>query len=123
MTLRAYIIIMGIMTGVCWAAWAYILWMVNPEVTNWIGFVLFYASLFLALVGSAALLGFVVRFVGLKQELAFRLVKEAFRQSFLFASLIIISLILLSQDLFTWMNVIFLVLGLSLLEYFLLSYD
>lgn len=123
MTLRAYIIIMSIMTGVCWVVWAYILWMINPSVTNWVGFVLFYSSLFLALVGTAALVGFLARFVALKQELAFRSVKEAFRQSFLFAILIIVSLILLSQNLFTWMNVAFLVLGLSVLEYFMLSYD
>jgi len=123
MTLRSYLVIMGVMTGICWAAWGYILWMINPEVTNWIGFGLFYASLFLALVGTAALVGFVVRFVGLKQDLAFRSVKEAFRQSFLFAILIVVSLVLLSQNLFTWMNVVFLVIGLSVLEYFLLSYD
>ena len=123
MTLRSYIIIMSLMTGLCWAAWSYIIWVVDPGVTNWIGFVLFYASLFLALVGTAALAGFTVRFVALKQELAFRLVKEAFRQSFLFAILIVVSLLLLSQGLFTWMNVIFLVLGLSILEYFLLSFE
>jgi hypothetical protein len=111
------------MTGICWTAWSYTLWTINPEMTNWVGFCLFYASLFLALVGTAALAGFIIRFIALRQALAFRSVKEAFRQSFLFAILIIVSLILLSLDLFTWLNIFLLVMGLSIMEYFLLSYD
>jgi len=83
---------------------------------------LFYFSLFLAVVGTAALIGFVVRFVALKQKLAFYLVKEAFRQSFLFSILVVVSLILLSKGFFTWMNLFFLVVALSLLEFFMLSY-
>ncbi len=114
---------MTIATLLCWAAWGYILWTVNPETTNWPGFLLFYVALFLAVTGTAALLGFVVRFVALKKELAFRSVKEAFRQSFLFAALIVISLMLLSKGLFSWLNLLFLVIGLSVLEFFLLSYE
>jgi hypothetical protein len=113
---------MSAMTTVCWTAWIIVLFMINPLVTNWIGFVMFYSSLFLALVGTAALTGFIIRFIALKQELAWRLVKEAFRQSFLFSMLIVISLILLSKDLFSWLNLLFLILGLSILEFFLISY-
>jgi len=123
MTLKKYLILMSIMTVICWVAWIYILFMVNPEITNWIGFGLFYFTLFLTIIGTAALIGFIIRFIALKQELAFRLVKEAFRQSFLFSILIVASLILLSQDLFTWLNLLFLILGLSILEFFLLSYE
>jgi hypothetical protein len=83
---------------------------------------LFYLSFFLALTGSAALLGFFIRFVILKHELAFRAVKEAFRQSFLFSFLIIASLFLLSRNLFTWVNLGLLIVGLTVLEFFLLSY-
>ena len=122
MTLRGYLIIMTLATLACWSAWAYILWIINPEVTNWIGFLLFYLSLFLALTGTATLIGFVIRFMALKQELAFRSVKEAFRQSFLFSALIIVSLFLVTKDLFTWLNLFFLIIGLSVLEFFLISY-
>ena len=123
MTLKKYLILMAVMTFVCWAAWTYILFLVNPDITNWIGFTLFYVSLFLCLVGTAAIIGFIVRFVALKQALAWRLVKEAFRQSFLFASLIIISCILLSKGLFSWLNLGLLIVGLSVLEFFMLSYE
>ena len=123
MTLRSYLIIMIITTLLCWTAWFYILWMVNPEATNWAGFLLFYLSLFLALVGIIAIIAFLIRFIGLKHELAFRSVKNAFRQSFLFSSFIIMILFLLSQELFSWLNVIFLVIGLSVLEFFIISYS
>ncbi len=87
------------------------------------GFLFFYLSLFLSAVGTASLIGFIIRFVGLKHELAFRSVRDAFRQSFLLAFLIIAILFLLSKNLFSWLNVFFLVIGLSILEFFLISYQ
>jgi len=114
---------MSVVTAACWLILVFIIWTVNPEITNWIGFLMFYFSLFLALVGTATIIGFVVRFIVFKEELIFRLVKEAFRQSFLFSALVIISLILLVSNLFSWLNVLLLVIGLSALEYFLLSWQ
>ncbi|MCD4761414.1 hypothetical protein K8R32_00455 [bacterium] len=123
MTLRRYLWIMVLATVICWLIWIYVFFTVNPEITNWIGFILFYSSLFVAILGTAALTGFMIRFVILRRRLAWQLVKEAFRQSFLFSSLIIISLLLLSRGLFSWLNLIFLIIGLSVLEFFLLSYE
>lgn len=122
MTLKSYLTIMIIATIICWGAWGYTLFSIDPGITNWIGFLLFYVSLFLALVGTSTIIGFIARFIAMKKELAFRLVKEAFRQSFLFAILITVSLVLSSQGLFTWLNLFFLVIGLTVLEFFLLSY-
>jgi len=123
MTLKKYLIIMSIMTFIAWMAFFYVILSINPEITNWLGFLLFYLSLSLSLIGTGALVGFFIRFIILKQDIAFRLVKEAFRQSFLFAFLIVISLVLLSQNLFTWLNILFLVISLSVLEFFMLSYE
>lgn len=112
---------MALMTLLCWSCWFYIIFTVNPEITNWIGFSLFYVSLFLSLVGTAALVGFIIRFIALKQALAWHLVKEAFRQSFLFSLLIIVSFMLLSRNLFSWLNLALLVVSLSIMEFFILS--
>ena len=112
MTLKSYLIIMLITTLICWLAFWFVLWTVNPEVTNWLGFLLFYSSLFLSIVGTAAIIGFIIRFVGLKHELAFRSVRDAFRQSFLMSFLVIAILFLLAKNLFSWLNVFFLVVGL-----------
>ena len=123
MTLRSYLIIMAIATLVCWGALAFIVFTVNPDATNWIGFLLFYISLFLAVAGTASIVGFVVRFIALRRELATQAVREAFRQSFLFSILIVAILLMLAYHLFTWLNLILLVVGLSVLEYFMLNYN
>ncbi|PIT94823.1 hypothetical protein COT96_02615 [Candidatus Falkowbacteria bacterium CG10_big_fil_rev_8_21_14_0_10_38_22] len=113
---------MIVATSLCWLAFSLVIRIVNPETTNWLGFLLFYLSLFLSLVGTTAIIGFIVRFIGLKHELVLYSVRAAFRQSFLFAFFIAAVLFLLAHNLFSWLNVIFLVIGLSVLEFFMLSY-
>jgi len=122
MSLRSYLVLMIVATSLCWLAFSLVIRIVNPETTNWLGFLLFYLSLFLSLVGTTALIGFIVRFIGLKHELVLYSVRAAFRQSFLFAFFIAAVLFLLAHNLFSWLNVIFLVIGLSVLEFFMLSY-
>ncbi|MGE5425665.1 MAG: hypothetical protein ACM3PZ_01155 [Bacillota bacterium] len=122
MTLRNYLIVMGSMTAVCWAIFAIAAGSIDPVMTNIVGFALFYVSLFLALSGTAALVGFVIRFALLKRELAFYAVSTAFRQSFLFALFIVVSLNLLHFSLFTWLNVVLLVMIFAVLELFIASY-
>ncbi|MFA6551637.1 MAG: hypothetical protein WCV41_03875 [Patescibacteria group bacterium] len=122
MTLKTYLTIMLLATAICWSAWTVVLQSINPETTNFIGFSLFYASLFLAIVGTSAIVGFLIRFILLRKELVFRQVAVAFRQSFLFAAVVIASLILQSFQLLTWYNALFLVMAVTVLEFFLISY-
>lgn len=122
MTLRSYLIMMIITTLACWGAFIFCIFTIDPGVTNLLGFFLFYTSFFLSLSGTAAILGFIIRFITLKRELVFYSVKVAFRQSFLFAFLLSATLFLLANNLFTWVNLFFLVIGLSVLEFFLISY-
>jgi hypothetical protein len=123
MTLKNYLILMIITTLVCWGVFAGVVITIDPTTTNLPGFIMFYASLFLSLLGTSAIIGFIFRFWLLKQQLAFRAVSEAFRQSFLFVILILASLFLLSQHLFTWINITFLIVAVALLELFLISYS
>ena len=122
MTLRSYLFLMTISTVLCWICFLCIILRINPETTNLIGLILFYLSLSLSLIGTMAIIGFVVRFVFLKHELAFESVREAFRQSFLFTALITTSLILLSNNLFDWINLSILIITLSVIEFFMLGY-
>ena len=122
MTLKNYLIVMGAMTAVCWGIFVMMLNFIDPTATNWLGFMFFYAALFLALSGTAALIGFIIRFVALRRELAFYAVSTAFRQSFLFALFIVISLFLLAAGLFTWHNMSLLLIIFAILELFVASY-
>jgi hypothetical protein len=123
MTLKNYLILMSFSTLLCWGAFSYVLLSIDPYLTNWIGFLLFYICLFFALSGSFAVFGFLIRFVVLKKDLVFHSVKTAFRQSFLFAFLVVAIFYLQSQNLLTWVNLSFLAGGLALLEFFWLNYN
>ena len=99
----------AVATAICWTVFLFISSVVNPELTSWLGFALFYLALFMAVSGTASLIGFLVRFVALRHELVFYAVKIAYRQSFMFALFIVVTLILLSQGLFTWLNLFMLI--------------
>ena len=121
MTLKNYLWVMSILTAVCWGIFIFVASLVDPTTTNWLGFSLFYLTLFISLTGVIALIGFMVRFVALKKELAFNLVTVAFRQSFIFSLFIIILLILKSQQLCNWLNLLLLIIIFTILELFLTS--
>jgi len=122
MTLKNYLFVMGVLTAFCWGIFLFVASLVDPTSTNWLGFVLFYLALFLSLSGTGALIGFIIRFIAAKKELAFNLVKLSFRQSFLFSLFIIFLLILKSQQLFNWLNLFLLLIIFTILELFLTSY-
>jgi hypothetical protein len=121
MTLKNYLWVMFVLTAICWGIFFFVARLIDPTATNWLGFVLFYCALFASLSGTAALAGFIIRFIALKKELAFNLVKIAFRQSFLFSLFIIILLILKSGRMFNWLNLALLVMIFTILELFLIS--
>ncbi|MBI2459374.1 MAG: hypothetical protein HYV53_02350 [Parcubacteria group bacterium] len=123
MSLRLYLFIMSAMTAVCAYVFGYIIFTVDPETTNGVGWFLFYSSLFLSIAGAAAIFGFVIRFVIFRHEFIINTVKTAFRQSFFFAGFMAAVLFLLSRNLLSWLNLIILIIGLSALEFFLLSYN
>ena len=120
MTLKKYLMVTALATAVCWTVFLFVSSVINPELTSWLGFLLFYLSLFMAVSGTASLIGFLIRFVDLKHELAFYAVKIAYRQSFLFALFIIAILVLLSQDLFTWLNLFMLIAVFVIAETFMI---
>ncbi len=122
MTLKKYLLVMAVLTAVCWGIFLFVAGLVDPTATNWLGFLLFYLALFASLSGLIALSGFLFRFVAKKKELAFNSVKVAFRQSFLFSLFIIILLILKSINLFNWLNLSLLVIIFSILELSLINY-
>jgi hypothetical protein len=82
----------------------------------------FYISLFLSLVGTLSLLGLFMRLFFTKDKLMFKKVVTSFRQAILFAILIIVALYLNSFEMFSWKYLIFLIIGLTLLEIFFISY-
>ncbi len=121
MTLKNYLIFMGSTTAFLWGLLLFVINLINPESTNLLGFIIFYLALFLALAGTTTLIGFFWRFKIMRKDLAVSAVKTAFRQSFLFSFLVAAILFLLSQKLFSWFNLILLIVILSIIEFLLIS--
>ncbi len=123
MTLRSYLMVMTIGTLIFWLALGLFIINIDPHATNWMGIALFYLILMFAITGTGAIIGFIIRFFALKQELVTQSVIIAYRQAMLAAVLVSSVLFLFSQDLFSWLNVLLLLFALSGLEFFLLSYQ
>ncbi|MFA5644125.1 MAG: hypothetical protein WC928_01200 [Patescibacteria group bacterium] len=121
MTLKKYFFSIGLLTLFLWALFIFLALIINPETSDWVGFVFFYSSLFLALSGTIIIIGFNIRKKQLQKNLAFYLVKTSFRQAFLFSLLITATLFMLAENLFSWLNILILILILSITEYILIN--
>ena len=121
MPLRRYLFIMGFGALISWGALLLVVLNIDPFTSGFVGIFSFYVMLFLSLMGTFALLGFFVRAIFIKRSVLFRHIGVSLRQSILFSFLILISLMLQANGLFTWWNAVLLILGLALLEFFFLG--
>jgi len=102
---------MSVAAGLCWVAWFFMILSTDPNQANTLIFIFFYLSFFLAILGTFSVIGFLIKMKIIKNdEIIFRHVKKTFRQSIIFATLIILALFLLQKSLLTWWNSILLAL-------------
>lgn len=120
MTFRTYLFLMGFATLVCWGAVVVVLALVDPFAGSF-GVFVFYGSLFLSLVGTLALFGIIVRKFLFREEPHFVHVAIAFRQSILFALLIVTLLLFAHAQLLRWWLILLLIVFFTIIEYLLLS--
>jgi hypothetical protein len=112
---------MSLLTLFCWLAWLVVLYYINPTEAGLIGFLLFYFSLFVAVFGTFSLLGFFIRVWFSKEEVIFRHLGIATRQSLWFALLLVGTLAMKGANFMRWWSILLLMLFLILLEFFFLS--
>ncbi|MFH1838607.1 MAG: hypothetical protein ABH808_03925 [Candidatus Kuenenbacteria bacterium] len=123
MSLKIYILLITICTIFCWISWGIILCNINPFEARILEFTLFYFSLFLALIGTIALGGSLIRIKFDRNKIIFKQAIIAFRQAIWFSSLIILFLILQSSNLLHWWNISLFILFLAVLEFFFISLE
>lgn len=117
MTLRQYLTLMSLGTALCWLIWFFIVWRTDPFMADAAVFLIFYASLFLALLGTFSVLGFIVRGLILQNDdLVFRHVKRTFRQSVIVSGILVFALFLWQKHLLTWWNALLLLVFFGILE-------
>ncbi|MDZ7798553.1 MAG: hypothetical protein U5L76_02950 [Patescibacteria group bacterium] len=117
MSLKKYLLFMGISTVICWLSFLSVIFNISPE-SGFLAFLLFYISLFLSLLGTFFIIGFLIRALINKKVPLFRHLNISFRQSILFTVLIIGSLALQASNLLRWWNLLFFLLFLIILEFF-----
>lgn len=121
MTLREYLIGMLISTALCWFSWALIIVYIDPEKTNFLGFLSFYISFFFALIGTFTLVGFYLRVRFSRNEVLFAHVSPSFRQAILLSIILIGCLLLQSLEILTWWDGGLFVASVGLLEFYFMS--
>lgn len=110
MSLRLYLFLMTIGTLLAYAAWGFVILNLSPLDENLVGLLAFYLSLFMAILGTFSVTGFMARrLFSHSDEVVFRDVKRTFRHSLLLSTAIIVVLVLLSKNLLFWWNSIILV--------------
>lgn len=105
-------------TVLAWGAWIFVVARTDPATSGAVGLSVFYLALFAAIAGSATMIGLFVRRHDVDHA---RAIGIAIRQGALTALAVIVAVFLQSRDLLTWLNLIFLVAALTLLELFVIS--
>lgn len=121
MTLKQLLIIVIGATAACWISWWFIVIQTDPTTAGSLDFVLFYLSLLFSLIGTFFIISFVWRKIFFKQSLDYKIVGSSFRQSIFFSLMVTGMLILQSRRLLTWWNLTIIIVGLTLVEAFILS--
>ncbi len=120
MTVRRYISTMIATTLIFFIAIALLLWRIDPFTASFFGLLLFYVALFFGIWGTAALFGFLGRFLVLRQIPAFEFIGISLRQGIWVALLACLALFLLSQNLFElWMGIPLIIAFASIEGFFL----
>lgn len=120
MTLKQYLNLMLICTLICWGVWVLSIFLINPEKAGLLGFVLFYFSLFLAIVGTTAILGFLTR-VRLGKTPIFTQVSVAFRQGVWLAAIVVVFFLFKGLQILRWWNFFLFILLVVIVEVLILT--
>ena len=107
---------MAVSTAAAWVAWGLVLFSIDPTKVGGVGIFFFFLCLFIALLGSLSLFGIGIRLAMKKDELISRQVFHSFRQAIFLTVLIIGSLILLANQLFTILTALLLILVVTFIE-------
>ncbi|MFH0951836.1 MAG: hypothetical protein V1838_01470 [Patescibacteria group bacterium] len=121
MSLKRYLISISVSTLLAWLSWVTVLFYVDPA-AGWLAHILFHGSLFLAILGTFALLGFYLRVRLYPQVTLYRHVSISFRQGAWLALFSTGSLVLMGANLYVWWSALLFMFFLIIFELYFLSH-
>ncbi|MBU1999155.1 MAG: hypothetical protein KKE64_06635 [Candidatus Omnitrophica bacterium] len=123
MSIRGYNLMMLVATGIAWLGFFIIINNFDPQAANLVIFSLFYFILFLSILGTLSLLGFLLRSLWNRKRARPRLMAtESFRQALIFAAVLIIALWLQAGRVLTWWNMLLLIVLATVVEFSILVF-
>jgi len=123
MTVKAFLIGSLFTTIVSWAILVAIIRWLDPHQAGWLGYLLFFLALFLAVASTSGIIGYTIRRIITPGQLSSYAVRTALRQGLLLGLFLVVLLFLQLMELYQWwMAVIVIVLFLSI-EIVFLSLD
>ncbi len=118
MSFVAYLLLMLFGTALSWGAWVLVLQSVNPDESGIVGFVMFYLTLIMALIGTLSLIELLLRKAFGRERLVLaRDVRTSFRHGVLLSLITALSLGLTAQGWFTWWVLLIMLAVAGLIEY------
>lgn len=121
MSIRVFLFFMLLSSAILWVGFAVILFNIDPVSASLLTLIIFYTTLFLALMSLLTVLGTWIRNFIAKKQLAYNRVRNSVRQSVLFALLLVVSAVMQSHEVLTWYNVLLFIVVLTILEFFFMS--
>ncbi len=122
MSVRSYVLGLLGSTLICWAAWTYVITSTNPNSGGTPTLIAFYSTLGVAIVGTIALLEYVLRIYLGRNELRYAHLNHALRHGLLGGILACVLLGMTASDLLAWWDILLLGVIALLLELYLRSY-
>jgi hypothetical protein len=115
---------MAVAAVLSWIAWTTIIINTNPAEAGIGGFVIFYLTLLLGLIGLLTILGTAYRVLILKkQDVISRAVRISFRHGVILGAMAVVSLALSAKSLLRWWLVILMIGVVAMFEYFFILKD
>lgn len=111
-------------TVLAWLGFFIIIRSFDPTEGSWLIFIMFYGILFLSILGTLSLLGFLSRTIFLRKKLRPRiLATKSFRQAIIFSAVLILALMLQAGRILTWWNMTLLIVLATVLEFVILVFS
>lgn len=121
--IRSYNIIMLLATVLAWLGFFIIINSFDPTEGSWLVYAMFYSILFLSILGTLSLIGFLSRSIFNHKKSRPRLLAiESFRQAIIFSAVLILALMLQAGRILTWWNMTLLIVLATVLEFVILVF-
>jgi hypothetical protein len=123
MSITKYLILLSICTALSFTAWFFVLFFMNPIQGGIPVKIFFYLSLGFALCGAFSLCGYLIRSrITKTDEMAYKGVSIASRQSIVLSGVVLATLILQSQRWLTWWMMLIVLALAGTIELFFISF-